>query len=365
MSDELRQLGIAVGVLCGLAIIFAVVVVVLTRTRLDLGGGDPLGRAPSSGAECYELVRSAAEALRGGRHADAHEALRGAESLRCGDEVTLRIGQLYREVGDVEAAIRVLGSSQEAPSPQRLAELAGALFDAGRVDSARVLFRRVLASPGLPPHLVRSLAWMALDLKETAHADSLFSRALRLFPLDADLWRALADITLREGHTDRALAAARRAVELAPSSCRASLTLGWCHEAGDDTASALEAFSQALALCPSDPFVSFEVGRFHHRGGRDVEALPLLIEATEDARCPLDWLLLRASVERSLGMFDHARSTLRRAQGRADADHRPFLEQAKIEWWHGDRGLARSLAARAQELAPQDASVRDFLARIG
>lgn len=362
MSDERRHLAIAVASLVAASLLFATVVVVLTRTDLDLAGDDPLNRRASDDGEWYLMVKAASDAVRSGRIAEARSLLETAESLSTGDAAALRIGQLYREIGESRAAVRVLaprGRDAEAAT-----ELAGAWLDLGQVDSAAAAFRRA-ATAGASPSTIRSMAWIALALQDTAGAKALFSRATELFPDDGELWRAFAEIALQGGDVATSARAAAEAIRRAPDSCKAHVAMGWAKEALGDTSGAREAFSEAVRVCPADSLTLFEFGRFHYRGRRDAEALPYLRQATQAAACPVEWLLMRAQVERNLGLYEGARSTLLLAHRRFAGDYRPLLERAKLERWHGDMAEAESLARKAQTLAPNEPSVQRFVQMLG
>jgi len=366
VNDERRHLTIALATLLGMSLLFAGLVVVVTRSDLDLTGHDPLSRHASDESDCYDMVRTASDAVRSGRVSDARRCLASAESLACGHDVICRMAQLYRQIGDRPAAVRLLQSSEAGNgTPEVLAELAGAFFDLGAVDSARATFRRATLLPGAAPPTVRSLAWMALSLGEAQRAETLFARAVSLFPGDPDLWRAQSEIHLQLGRVAEAIESASRAVGLAPSSCGAHVALGWANEARGDTAAAAQAFSAAVSICPSDSAVQFEVGRFHHRGRRDALALRHFVAATQAASCPVEWLLMRAQAEQNVHRYDEARGTLRLACQRFDQDYRPLLDLAKLERWHGDQDQARVLSLRAHQLAPDEPGVIRFMELLG
>jgi len=366
MSDERRHLTIAVVTLLSMSVLFAGMVVLVTRSDLDLTGQDPLSRHTSDESDCYDMVRAASDAVQSARALDARRHLAAAESLACGNEVICRMAQLYRRMGDSPAAVRLLQSyAPRDRTPEVLTELAGALFDIGAIDSARAAFRCAVLLPGATPPTVRSLAWMALSLEEAQRAETLFTRAVSLFPNDPELWRARSTISLQLGEVTQAIESALRAVGLAPSSCGAQIALGWASEARGDTAAALQAFTTAASLCPSDSLVLFEVGRFHYRGRRDATALPYLVAATHAASCPLEWLLMRAHAEQGAHRIDQARGTLRLACQRFAGDYRPFLELAKLERWHGDTNQARVLADKANRLAPDEPRVIRFVELLG
>lgn len=286
------------------------------------------------------------------------------------------------------------------PGAAGAAPLAAAMrhHQAGRLDQAEALYRRVLAKTPAHPEALRALSMLEHERGRNDRALSLIERALALRPLDATCLHHQGEILRALGRHADAVEAYRQALAASPNfgDCRfglgtALLDLGRAKEAAaelDRAATllpgdlevlnnlgnalaeagqldgALTRYRQALALRPGYTECAVNLGIALVQAGRDGEAERHLRDAIAgDRGLAQAWRQLGLLLQRT-GRAEEAARVLRRAV---------TLEPGAADLW---RELGRALDAAGQpeeaegalqeaiRLAPKDARMHVELGHV-
>lgn len=131
---------------------------------------------------------------------------------------------------------------------------------AGRLDEAERLYRRVLASDSAHADALRLLGVLRFQRGEAGEAEQLLRRALAAAPGLAKAHDNFAYVMRGLGRNEEALVAMRRAVELAPEVDNLFLNLGSLLVAMKRHDEAVMAFERALAINPRNAQVHQMMG---------------------------------------------------------------------------------------------------------
>lgn len=156
---------------------------------------------------------------------------------------------------------------------QRLLQDAVAHHQAGRLDQAETLYRRVRAVQPNNFDAVHLTGILALQRGRAAEAASLLARAHRLAPRHAPCALRLGLALTAAGRAPEAEAPLRAAVALAPASAEAWDALAHCLKLQDRLTEALDCHQRALALQPGFARGLFNCGLTLSLLGRQREAL--------------------------------------------------------------------------------------------
>jgi len=367
MRDESNIATISIAVMIIAALVFAVSVVVLTRSDLNLSSDNTLiGDDLSMESECGQALSRAVTALSAARMEEASTALGLVESLSCDKPYIIRAAELHGEMGNYHQVLNLLSPlmTERVPDVKVISIFISNLINCGMRDSATIIMRSMLPPRIEDGQIVRMLAWTALELELNDLAVSLFTDALEHDQEDPELWRALSQVMLRSGDPRGAERAAGEAIRLDPESIDAHIAHAWAAEAMNDTLQAVQSFRKALALSPGDQHTLFEFGRYYHRSGRVEKALDFLKKGTTDPDCPYTWLLLRGRAEVRAGRFDEARQTFLVADAKTGRDHHALLELARVERRIGNIDEARRRTQQALREFPEESEIRVFLSTM-
>ncbi|MBI1776562.1 MAG: tetratricopeptide repeat protein [Proteobacteria bacterium] len=220
---------------------------------------------------------------------------------------------------------------------------------AGRLDVAEPLYRRVLESEPGNTVALYLLGTLALQLGRPAEADLRIAEAARLEPTVPDFHATLAEAKRQQGDLGAALAGYRRALALAPGEKLRLAQLGEIHRGMGGLALAALAYRRAAA--PSAGFAEAydALGTVERGRGRIAAALTAYRRA-------LAWAPAHAGAGSNLG------AALDEARGPADAIpwfHRALAQRSDQAELHLNLGNARR---QLQEIEAALAAYRRTLA---
>ncbi|MFD1627493.1 FkbM family methyltransferase [Azospirillum griseum] len=234
------------------------------------------------------------------------------------------------------------------------------LHQAGRLDEAETLYRRILtAAPGQPDALHLS-GVLAGQRGRTDQGIALIQKAIALTPSAADCRINLADLLRRTGRLAQAAALYRQALTLRPDrdDALAALALTAARLGSGQTPATQAANWYRLALAIRPDFVDV-VGNLI--GLCEADAALTLLSRRIRLRADTDALAARAArrhqTQDSAGAQADLRAALALAPDRAD------LWQELGESLHGDEAFSDAVSAlsRAAALAPHRSPVRPRL----
>lgn len=174
--------------------------------------------------------------------------------------------------------VAIAAAVASPPASPPLKEAAHAI-SAGRLDQARVMIGRAVAS-GASGEAVHEL------LAELAFADGRDAEALKLFesliardPSKARYFERAAIASFRTGDAQRAATYSRKASEMPDASWRAWNTLGVAADLSHDWESAEGAYREALRLAPDQPEALNNLGWSYVMQGKWTKGADLLQQA--------------------------------------------------------------------------------------
>lgn len=182
-------------------------------------------------------------------------------------------------------------------TPQTLFTAATAAHQAGRLDEAAGLYRRILAVSRLYPDVLHLLGLIEHQAGAHVSAASLIREAIILEPKHPVYHSNLASALIELGDFAGAQAAARRAIALKPDYVQGHTNLGTAHLRAGDLAAAGDAFRCAVALSPDNAIAHYWLGRSLQDQERFAEAaasyrtVVALAPGFADAHCNLGYAL--------------------------------------------------------------------------
>ena len=132
----------------------------------------------------------------------------------------------------------------------QLMQLATEHDQAGRLDQAEEVLRRLLAEAGTHHPALHLLGIVAFKQARTDEAARLMERSIALAPMEALYQRNICEIYRVQGRFDEALVAGRRAAALAPADVHCYHNLGVLHYHRLELDEAIACGERALALVP-------------------------------------------------------------------------------------------------------------------
>lgn len=234
-----------------------------------------------------------------GRPEDARPHLEHAARLRRNATAWAELGLLYRQLGDLEAAVAAFRKAL-ADDPSHLPTLLGygqILTAAGRAgDGAALLerhqrlsalqdqldaFERARRQGEPPPGAYFELARLHLERGDRPAAASAYERSLELDPQNPVAALELADLYLEDGLFDDA----ERAIEMArsadPGGPAPLFLLGLLRLRTGDAGAASETFASSQALGPWPPSAHVDAGFAYLEAGEPERASPAFAAALE------------------------------------------------------------------------------------
>lgn len=204
------------------------------------------------------------------------EYLRALGIYRRVPPALVRLGQVYRDLEQPEAAEQVLREALSLDSASSAAQAAlGELYESlGRYDEAIPLLEAALEATPEATRLYYPLAMAHRGRGDAERARELLARRgpVGIRPADP-LIDGLAELqtgervfllagqqAFRAGRYEEAVAAFRKAVEAAPDSVTARIDLGSALGQLGDSNAALAEFDKALELAPENPTALFNAG---------------------------------------------------------------------------------------------------------
>lgn len=247
----------------------------------------------------------------------------------------LRLGNIYLEMGNLQAAEQVLLQAlrSDAKNPDVLYALGLASYQAGDLDRA-LYYLLQLAGKRLPKAHY-SLGLIYWRRAEYAHAERHFALALELDPASADYAVALGDTLVRNSKTQDAVTVLRRAAMQAPGDSLIEQSLAQALVADGQGSAAVPVLEALLERNPDDRDGAHTLAAVLITLGRidDAESLlkRIVREYPNDAR-PMSLLgrlfLLKANRERAEHWFRNALEI--------DPDNEEALEQIRYFTPHGN-----------------------------
>jgi tetratricopeptide (TPR) repeat protein len=234
--------------------------------------------------EYRALVAGADARLAAGDPAGAIEALSGAIALRPSAMLAwLQRGEIYRQRGDLAAAVRDLRRAVElspttTPAIERLGDT---LFALERYARAAEQFEAYLALDDRNAGVYYKLALARFHDGDASRAEAATRRALAI---DGNLPEAqylLGLCCLQQGRSREAMDTMARAVELAPALVPAREELARLYAAHDRTAQALQEFEALVGLEPGRVDRHTALAAAYAAAGRTDLAVQALARASE------------------------------------------------------------------------------------
>jgi hypothetical protein len=133
----------------------------------------------------------------------------------------------------------------------QLMQLATEHEQAGRLDEAEIILRRVAAEAGDHPPALHLMGIVAFKRDRIAEAAQLMERSIALAPMEALYYRNICEVYRILGRLDEALVAGKRAASLAPNDVHCHHNLGVLHYHRLELDEAVAAGERAIALDPN------------------------------------------------------------------------------------------------------------------
>ncbi len=281
------------------------------------------------------------------------------------------------DTAQVAALMQQAGKAFQAGKFDRLAQIldqvleinpdhTGALYNRGilhrdnnEIYGAEVCFRRALK---LDPDMIdayQALADLLFNVKHLLPAAKLYELALERAPNSLPLLHNLAKACLMLKDADRTEALARKILSIDERSVEALNDLAWAllyARRGLDEA--LQVTERATALAPDEPHTMALREQALQAAGRNEEARTIWARILE--RCTTDWVRSRPICEAYnwLEQMDRARDIIM-AYVAANPNRPDALrDQATLLMAEGDFAQAQEILNRANEMSPNDMSVR-------
>ena len=155
---------------------------------------------------------------------------------------------------------RVERNRPAAPSLAPTLAAAIAHHQAGRLDEAERLYRRIMASPAAPAAASFSFALLCTAQNRMQEAIDAYCRAIALQPDFADAYVNLGTLVLNLGQREQAVALFRRAIAISPENAVAHSNLGMALQNLHLLDDAFAAYRTALTLQPDNTTVLMNLG---------------------------------------------------------------------------------------------------------
>lgn len=315
-----------------------------------------------------------------GRTADARRHYARALALTRATPTLVRLAELERRQGNLDAAERLLREALEH-GPDEAAALAAmgqiALSRRDYAQAVRYLGAALEAAPSADAlHVPLALAHRQLGHRDLARRHLAQRGTVGVTVADPDL---AAIEALRGGEVPNLLrgreafaagdyAAAAEAfaaaVEAAPESVRARLNLAAALGEADRTEAALEQLDAVLALDPEHASAHFNRGILLVRGGRDAAAVEALLSASRlDPADPEAPLQAAAALAR-LGRDDEALHLYEKVIREHPERSAAWLGAADLLLRRGDVAAARARLEEAHRVLPNAPEVAAALSRL-
>lgn len=182
-------------------------------------------------------------------------------------------------------------------SLQELFAAATAAHQAGKIEDARDLYRRILALSRLYPDVLHQLGLIEHQSGTHESAADLMREAIALDPKQPPYHSNLAAALIETGDFAGAAAAAQRAIALLPTYAPAFANLGTAALRMGNFAAAAHAFQRAVALNPANAIAHYWLGRTLQDQERFTEAAACyraviaIAPRYADAHCNLGYVL--------------------------------------------------------------------------
>lgn len=246
----------------------------------------------------------------------------------------LRLGNIYLEMGNLQAAEQVLLQAlrSDAKNPDVLYALGLASYQAGDLDRS-LFYLQQLAGKRIP-RAHYSIGLIYWRRAEYAHAERHFGLALELDPASADYAAALGDTLVRNGKTGDAVTVLRRAAMQSPGDTLIEHSLAQALVADGQGSAAVPVLEVLLQRNPEDRESAYSLagvlvslGRFDDA---EVQLKRSIREYPDDARSMSllgRLFLLKANRERAEHWF--------RCALEIDPDNEEALEHIRYFTPHG------------------------------
>lgn len=236
----------------------------------------------SSGETIYDSASQLAKA-----YAATGEFRKAAASLKAAISATpwdgalyYRVGQLYKQAGEVELANEAFASSARLKAATRedveILMHTSELILKGKVTEALVEGARILDRTGADPDALVALGVIYGNSNLAAEALKAFERAAAR---DADLFQAQFNrglALMKLGQASKAIAPLQRAFQLLPQSQEAAMTLGLAAAMNHDYAEAIAPLELAWKRDSSNARLGALLGTAYLRSGSPSKAIPIL-----------------------------------------------------------------------------------------
>jgi predicted O-linked N-acetylglucosamine transferase (SPINDLY family) len=198
---------------------------------------------------------------------------------------------------------------------------AARLLEAGRLDAAESLVRRLLAKSPADIHAIRLMAAIGERKGDLSAAAKAVRRGLAATPSEPMLLLMDGMLCQHSGRLVEAEKSLAKAIRLAPGLLDARLCLGIVLGQMNRHAEAAELLLTLAAECPGAPLVRHNAGIAAFKAGRHAEAAPHLAEARRHAPDDAELAILEARNHIRLGQAPLARAGLSALVSR-HPDHR-------------------------------------------
>jgi tetratricopeptide (TPR) repeat protein len=166
----------------------------------------------------------------------------------------LEQADFYMQAGNQQAALKELERSVlKKPKDAHLVEAFGSLlFSQGKLEQARVQFRRLIELTPSDAMAYTRLAMTCYELERTEEFESALGLAMEIDPEQPEMLHFLGKVNIDEGRHYDAGRVFGKLLEIEPDNVQNLLALGNCLYNGKEEATAAEAFERALQLDPEN-----------------------------------------------------------------------------------------------------------------
>ncbi len=308
----------------------------------------------------------AAALYRRGRWLQACRAFAAIVAAEPPNGETCRLyGLALREAGQTDAAVAQMKQAvllDRDPDSMRL--LAETLHLAGALEEAQLCYETLLDRLPESKAVLRGLAAVLMDSRQTDHASAVLNHALSLAPEDALTLTLFGRLGMQLGFVDAARAAALKAVPFVPDEHSALCHLGdlLCQVEQEEEGLAL--YDRALALSPRSVPVLGNRAAALLALGRPQEALVSLQKANALQPDTPQVILFLAQAYRSTGNIERAEFHNAQALRLQPGSRNARAHQASLLLDRGRIAEALSLVQSLRAENPQDPEMERFEALL-
>jgi Tfp pilus assembly protein PilF len=231
-------------------------------------------------------------------------------------QAQLLLGMVSENMGDYEAAARMLGSvpDEVRQQPESIAALARSYYHLRQTDRARATLAQLSSHPAGPQALILG-AQIADQMQDYRTAEELLTSIRSTFPDQPRVDYLLALVEYHAGRFAQSQQTLETLINSGHKNTAVLNLLGWCQQKQGRPKEAVEALEESIQLAPSEEANYLDLGRILLAQHSLPLALPLVRKTTGSFPQSAAAFELRGKVEAEVGQFtDAVRSYTRAAQ---------------------------------------------------